>query len=145
MSEASGEIAALFRDYQAAYGEPDPAAAIADFFVFPCLITADAEPVALTPFASRQDCINTMSRFLKLYERIGAARAETLSLTVAPVSATLCTAMLGLAICNAAGERLYAFDAHYTLVRRDGAWRIAAIAHNEMPYLLARVAAIRAA
>ena len=62
---------------------------------------------------------------------------------MAEISPRLVQAHIHWALHNAAGERLYDFEAIYTVIRSDGALHITAIAHNELPQYQACLARLR--
>jgi hypothetical protein len=55
-------------------------------------------------------------------------------------SPRLAPASLRMEALNSAARTLYYFESTYTLAKIQGAWRIAAIAHNQIPRLLACLA-----
>ncbi len=125
-------IRAFFDSYRTAFERQD-AAAIADHFAYPGLVTSDAGEIALVPITDRQGWIGRLEQLLGMYRAIGVGSARVLDLTVAEISPRLVTARIHWALHDAAGERLYDFEAIYTVAQTTGAFHITAIAHNELP------------
>ncbi len=136
-------ISAFFDSYRAAFERQD-AAAIADHFAYPGLVTSDAGEIALVPITDRQEWIGKLEQLLGLYRAIGVATAHVLDLILTEVSPRLVQAHLHWALHNAAGERLYDFDAIYTVAHIGEGFHITAIAHDEMPHYQACYARIKA-
>ena len=79
-----------------------------------------------------------------MYHAIGVDTARVLDLTLTEISSRLVQAHVHWALHTAAGERLYDFDAIYTVAQTGGAFHIIAIAHNEMPQYRACYARLKA-
>ncbi len=136
-------ISVFFDSYRAAFERQD-AAAIADHFAYPGLVTSDMGEIALVPMTNRQEWIGKLEQLLGMYRAIGADSARVLDLTLTEISPRLVTAWIHWALHNAAGERLYDFDAIYTMAQTVGAFHITAIAHNELPRYQACYARLKA-
>ncbi len=136
-------ISAFFDSYRAAFERQD-AAAIADHFAYPGLVTSDAGEIALVPITHRQEWIGKLEQLLGMYRAIEVETARVLDLTLTEISPRLVTARIHWALHNAAGERLYDFEAIYTLAQTAGAFHIKAIAHNELPQYQACYARLKA-
>jgi hypothetical protein len=136
-------ISAFFDSYRAAFERQD-AAAIADHFAYPGHVTSDAGEIALVPIANRQEWIGKVEQLLDLYRAINLSSAQILDLALTEISSRLIQAQVHWALHDAAGLRLYDFVAIYTLANIDGAFRIAAIAHNELPQYQACLARLNA-
>jgi hypothetical protein len=137
--ETIAGVQAFLDSYRAAFEAYDADAA-ADHFLLPSFITSDAEPVALMPMATHADCRAGIAQVLALHRKLGVASGRVLGFLVIELSPRLATLDLHFEFCDAADAGLYDFRGLYTLVAQDGAWRIAAIAHNQIPRLLARLA-----
>jgi ketosteroid isomerase-like protein len=138
-SETATGIHALIESYRTAFERLD-AAAIADHFVYPCHITGDAEEIALIPMATRQDCIAAVQKVLAMHRQLGAPSGRIHDLSITELSPRLAQASLRMEALDSAARTLYDFESTYTLAKIQGAWRIAAIAHNQIPRLLACLA-----
>ena len=123
--------AGFFESYRAAFAHGD-VAAIITHFAFPCHITGEAREVTLTPIASHELGVHMVGDLLEMYRDVGIATARVLELTTIEVSPRLLVALVHWSLDDAAGAKVYAFEAAYTLARFDGVWRITAIAHNEI-------------
>jgi hypothetical protein len=129
------EIEAFFASYGAAYWRYDATSIIA-YFAYPCHVVSDAEPVALMPIASEQDCRVGVERVLGWHRAIGAVSSEMSEFIVTELSPQLVSVSLKSDFLDEAGRRLYDFHGIYTLVRAPEAWKVAAISHNQIPRLL---------
>jgi hypothetical protein len=136
-------ISAFFDSYRAAF-ERQEAAAVADHFVYPGHVTSDAGEITLVPITNRQEWIGKLEQLLGMYRAIGVATAQVLDLKLIEISPRLLQAHIHWALHNAAGERLYDFEAIYTVAQTGGAFRITALAHNETPRYQACYARLKA-
>ena len=130
--DARTAAGAFFASYRAAFDRAD-AATVLDHFAFPCHITGEGREVTLTSLASREEGARLVGQLLAMYRDVGVAAARVLALTASETSPRLLQVLVHWGLDGAAGARLYAFEAAYTLARIDGALRIGAIAHNEVP------------
>jgi len=136
-------ISAFFDSYRAAFERQD-AAAIADYFAYPGLVTSDAGEIALVPITNRQEWIGKVTQLLGMYQAIGVSSARVLDLTLIEISPSLLQAQIHWALQTVTGERLYDFQAIYTVAQTGGAFHITAIAHNELPQYQACYARLKA-
>lgn len=134
--DAAPSVAAFFADYRAAFETLDPEA-VAGYFAYPCHVTSDGDVPQLTTAASREEWRDQIAQLIALYEQVGVATADLLSLSESVLSPRVAQARVHWMLRDAAGRDLYDFDALYTLVRTDGGFAIAALAHDELPKLLA--------
>ncbi len=137
------QVTAFFDSYRTAFERRD-AAAIADHFTYPGHVTSDAGDIVLVPITNREEWIGKLEQLLGMYRAIEVSTAYVLDLTLTEIPPRLLQAHIHWALQNAAGERLYDFEAIYTVTRRDEACHIVAIAHNEMPQYQACYARLRA-
>ncbi len=136
-------ISTFFDSYRTAFERQD-AAAVADHFAYPGHVTSDAGGIVLVPITNRQEWIGKVEQLLGMYQAIGVGSARILDLTLTEISPRLVTAHIHWALQAAAGERLYDFEAIYTVAMSEGTFRIVAIAHNELPQYQACYARIKA-
>ncbi len=141
-SETAQSVTEFFESYRAAFERSD-SAAIADLFAYPCHIASDQGEIDLISVATRQEWIGQIERLLGGYRTIGVASARILELTTSELSPRLVQAILHWGLHDKAGGILYDFRAIYTLAAIDGALRITAIAHNEIPQLRAYLAKVQ--
>jgi hypothetical protein len=128
------EIEAFFASYRDAFDRYDSNSIVAHF-VYPCHFVSDADPVALLPIASEQDCRVGVDRVLGWHRTIGVVSGEVTEFIVTELSPRLVSVSLKKDFHDDAGRRLYDFQGVYILVRRDGFWKLAAISHNQIPRL----------
>lgn len=137
MTDDIAAIEAMFESYCTAFERRD-ANALASHFAFPCHIAGDAARPVLRAFADPAEYTATIATFLDGYRRAGVAQGDILRLAVRHVGPRIARADIRWRVRGATGP-LYDFDAVYTLAKQDS-WRIAAIAHNELPQLQAVLA-----
>ena len=142
-NDLHAQINAFFYSYRTAFEHQD-AAAIADHFSYPGHVTSDAGEIALVPIANRQDWIGKLEQLLGMYRAIGVGSARVLDLTLTEISPRLLQAQIHWALQTATGERLYDFEAIYTVAQTGGAFHITALAHNELPQYQACYARLKA-
>jgi len=131
-TDIQASVSAFFDSYRAAFERGD-ASAVADHFVYPGHVTSDAGEIVLVPITNRQEWLGKVEQLLGMYRAIELSSAYVLDLALTEISSRLVQAQVHWALHDAAGLRLYDFVAIYTLANIDGAFRIAAIAHNELP------------
>lgn len=133
-SDLAPNVDALFQSYRTAFERSDTPA-ITRHFAYPGHITSDIGDIVLTPVAAEDQWTGQVEQLLSAYARIGVASAVVLEMAATEISPRLCQAVLHWALNDAAGDTLYRFEATYTLAEIDGALRITALAHNELPRL----------
>jgi hypothetical protein len=133
--ELNEEVSAFFQSYQAAFEAMD-VDAIADCVAYPSHIVSDAEEVVLIPMTNRQECLAAMNTVIVVHRKLGAATGRIHDLSVREFSPRLVQASLRMEVLDGTSGFLYDFLATYTLAKFSGAWRIVAMAHNQIPRLL---------
>ena len=136
-------ISAFFDSYRMAFERQD-AAAIADHFAYPALVISDTGEIVLVPITNRQEWIGKLEQLLGMYRVIEVGTAHILDLILTEISPRLVTARIHWSLQTAVGERLYDFEAIYTVAYTGGAFHIVAIAHNELPQYQACYARLKA-
>lgn len=109
--------------------------AIVDQFSYPCQITSDAGEITVTVVPTREACVPPIERLIAAYRAIGFRTAEAADLRSIELTPGLAVAAVRWSLVDREGQRLYEFDAAYTLADRGEGLRIVAIAHNEAPRL----------
>ncbi len=84
-----------------------------------------------------------IERRLEMYAIIRAATAHVNAVVSTAVSERLVVAGVTWRMDDRTGTPLYEFSAVYTLVHIDGGFRIAAIAHDEVPKLRRAAAGVQ--
>jgi ketosteroid isomerase-like protein len=138
-NETAAAVRALLESYRDAFERLD-AAAIADHFAYPSHITGDADEIALMQLSNRQDCLAAVEKVLAMHRELEAPSGSIRDLSIVELSPRLTHASLRMEVHGRAGEALYDFEAAYTLAETRSGWRIAAIAHNQIPRLLECIA-----
>ena len=137
-SELHEEVRAFFRSYTAAFEALD-VDAIADCVAYPSHIVSDGEEVGLIAMADRQQCLAAMDRVVTLHRKLGAPAGRIHDLSIMELSPRLVQASLTMEVLDKSSSHLYDFQAIYSLAKFSGAWRIVAIAHNQIPRLMSCV------
>ena len=141
-SEPPASVNAFFDSYCTAFERSD-AAAIADHFAFPCHTTSDTGAMRVIHVADKAEWAGTIEQLLSMYRVIDVSSARVLALAVAELSPRLVQAVVHWGLHDSAGRDLYDFEATYTLAEIEGALRVAALAHNEIPRYEACVARLQ--
>jgi hypothetical protein len=141
--ETEASIVAFFDAYRLAFQNFDTAA-LARRFAYPVQLTTD-DGAAATVVTSEATYVEAIDPLLRSYRELGISDGEIVSLSTSVLSESLAQAFIDWNAREAGGAIVYNHQANYTLVRREGDWRIVAIALNEMSRLRASLKARRAA
>jgi hypothetical protein len=131
---ADQQVRSFFDTYRETFARYD-AAALADLFAFPLQVVSDAEEIAPLSIASREDWVGVLEGLLGGYRTIGVHSGEPLDIDARELTPRIVSAQVHWQLCREDGSTIYEFNAVYTLVGADGDWRVAAIAHDELPKL----------
>ena len=142
-NETVSTVRAFLESYRDAFERLD-AAAIADHFAYPSHITGDADEIALLQLSNRQDCLAAVEKVVAMHRELEAPSGTIRNLSIVELSPRLTQASLTMEVHRRTGGMLYDFQAVYTLAETRTGWRIAAIAHNQIPRLLECIARRRA-
>ena len=134
------DVRAFFDEYRATFARYD-AEALADLFAFPFHVVSDTEEIAPMSVANRDDWLGVLQGLLGGYRTLGVASGEPLELAVTELTPRLASARVHWELRRDDGSAIYRFTAVYTLARVGGRWRVAAIAHDELPKLQAALSA----
>ena len=141
--QIKADIEAMITDYRAAFSRYD-LDGILQCYTLPNHFISDAEVVALMPITTADDCRAGVERVLAWHRTIGMASGRLVKLAVTELSPQLAVAYLDVELQDGEGRRLYDYQGFYTAVKTVGGWRIASIAHNQVPRLKACVAQVKA-
>jgi hypothetical protein len=133
------ELRAFFDDYRSTFARYD-AEALAELFAFPFHVISDMDEIVPLSVAGRDDWIGVLEGLLGGYRTLGVAAGEPLELDVVELTPRVVSARLHWELRREDGSAIYDFTAVYTVARVGGAWRVAAIAHDELPKLQAALA-----
>lgn len=136
---ATDELLAAYRSAFAAFDVE----AVADMFAYPWQLTSGGDEAGVTIVAAREAWLPELERLVVAYRTIGVAAAEILDRRTTELAPGLAQVVVRWALTDRAGERIYEFDAAYTLADLGDGLRITAIAHNETPRLRAALTARR--
>jgi hypothetical protein len=131
-NETVTDVTSFFESYRLAFERLD-ASAIADHFAYPSHVTSDTGRIVLSPVVTKPDWTRQIEQLLAMYRAIGFASARILNLAPTKLSPRLVQTTVDWALQDNTGSLLYTFQAAYTLAKIDDAFRISAIAHNEIP------------
>jgi hypothetical protein len=138
-NEPAEDVKAFFEAYCAAFEALD-VEAIADCVAYPSHIVSDGDDVTMIAMSNRQDCLTAMNRVVVLHRQLGAPSGRIHDLSILTLSPRLVQASLRMDVLDGGSRLLYDFQASYSLARFADAWRIVAIAHNQIPRLLRCIA-----
>lgn len=128
----SARAEAFFDSYLAAFEQMD-AEAIAGHFAFPFHMTSDGDPVALSAVPDAATWRGEIERLVSFYRDMGVTSARMVSASSGELSPKVEHASIHWQLQDAAGADLYDFHAVYTLAEVEGATRVVALAHDELP------------
>ena len=114
--------------------------AITARFAFPCQVTSDGGAVTVTAAPNEEAWRPGIERIVGAYRLLGVRSATVAELRVVDVTHRVGHAVVRWTLTDATGATVYDFHASYTLADLGDGLRIAAIAHDETPRLLAAVA-----
>lgn len=132
----SERATAFFESYLSAFEAMD-ADAIAGHFAFPFHMTSEGEPVGLTAVPDAATWRGEIGRLVSFYGDLGVTSAQMVEATSTELSPRVEQAAIHWQLHDAGGADLYDFHAVYTLAEVDGATRVVALAHDELPRALA--------
>jgi hypothetical protein len=132
---------AILEAYAQAFRRFDHEGVIA-CLALPCFFASDRDgPPILTSVATEAEARKAIQPIFDWHRRLGVALGRHEVVARADLSDRLACLRLQVTPQDAAGVDLYTFEGVYTFARGDDGWRIAAIAHNQIPVLLARLSA----
>jgi len=129
-------VQAFFDTYRETFARYD-AAALADLFTFPLQVVGDADQVTPISIGSRDDWLPVLDGLLGAYRTLGVAGGEPLEIDANELTPRLSSTRVHWELRREDGSAIYDFTGVYTLVVVDGQWRVAGIAHDELPKLTA--------
>jgi hypothetical protein len=136
---SDSQVRSFFDTYRETFARYD-AAALADLFAFPLQVVSDAEQITPLSIASRDDWVGVLDGLLGGYRTLGVAAGEPLEMDATELTPRLWSTRVKWELRRSDGGAIYQFTAVYTLVGSGGGWRVAAIAHDELPKLGAALA-----
>lgn len=132
-------VSDFFDSYRRAFERFD-VGAIADHFTFPLQVAGDSEPVDLRCVASRDEWLETLTMLIDLYKGFEVKTATVLESTIAALSDRIVHATMHWSLRDGSDQEVYDFKGVYTLVAVGVDFRIAAIAHDELGKIMAKLA-----
>ena len=131
-------VSDFFDSYREAFERFD-VSAVADHFTFPLQVAGDSEPVDLRCVASRDEWLETLTMLIDLYKGFGVTTATVLESTVTTLSDRIAHAAMHWSLRDGSGQEIYDFNGVYTMVAVEGEFRVAAIAHDELGKIMAKL------
>lgn len=132
MSGTASRLDDFYDSYRTAFERLD-VAAIAEHFTFPLHLAGDDDQLTLFSVASREVLAARLERLLGMYRAIHFGSARVGSIEPTEISPRLLLARVHWELHNLDGRPLYDFEVCYTLAEIEGALKITAIAHAELP------------
>ena len=131
-SEVTADVRAFFTSYCTAFIRLD-APTVARHFADQVHLASETGESVRTEVVDRAQGRKTIDHLLEMYRAINFGWAEVTAMSIHALSPRLVEARLRWALQDSGRAPLYEFEALYTLARHDKAFRIVAIAHNEIP------------
>ena len=113
--------------------------AVLSHYAYPCHFTSDGDEVALMPLAEPAECRPRIERVMDWHRQLGADHSRIERRARTDLSPKLTCLTIRVEVLDRQRRFLYDFDGIYTFAHTREGWRIAAIAHNQIPRLLARL------
>lgn len=132
-------VSDFFDSYRRAFERFD-VDAIAGHFTFPLHVAGDSDPVDLRCVASRDEWLETLTMLIDLYKGFEVKTATVLESTIVALSDRIAHATMHWSLRDGLDQEIYDFRGVYTLVAIDGDFRVAAIAHDELGKIMAKLA-----
>ena len=132
-------VSDFFDSYREAFERFD-VDAVADHFTFPLQVAGDSEPVDLRCVATRDEWLETLTMLIDLYKGFGVTTATIVRSTVTSLTDRIAHAAMHWSLRDGSDQEVYDFNGVYTLVAVDGEFRVAAIAHDELGKIMAKLA-----
>jgi hypothetical protein len=126
----------FFDEYAGAFARYD-ARALAELFAFPFHVVSITEDPTAISVSTRDDWLPVLDGLLASYRRLEVAGGVPLELEVSELTDRACSVRVHWELRKDDGSAIYDFAAVYTLAQVAGAWRVFAIAHDELPKLQA--------
>ena len=131
-------VSDFFDSYREAFERFD-AAAVADHFTFPLQVAGDSEPVDLRCVGSRDEWLETLTMLMDLYKGFGVTTATIQESSMTTLSDRIAHVAMHWSLRDGSGHEIYDFNGVYTLVACAGEFRVAAIAHDELGKIMAKL------
>lgn len=128
--------------YAADFASGD-AATVAGHFADPLHVVGETRVDPEVTTADGAQWRRVVDRLLGAYRQLGVTGVRVRSLQPVRLGGGVQLAVVAWTLTRADGSSVYDFEAAYTVVRAGGGLRIAAVAHNETPRLLAALSAHR--
>ena len=127
-------------DYAAAFASLD-SAAVLRYFDYPLLVTGDRGSAVSVEVLDETQFRDVLAGLLHAYRALDVAAGKVIGSSSFELSPRLAQVNVRWGLLSERGEPVYEFDASYTLVAAGDAYRIRAVTHNEVPELMAALAA----
>lgn len=137
-AEETTSVDAFFRSYLDAFERLD-VEALSERLAYPCHMAGEGG--SLTVMATPADYAAGVAPLIRAYRALGVVRGTIRDSSILSLAPDLAQVRIEWDARDAGGGVIYEHQAVYTLVRRSGAWAIAALAFNEMSRLRACLAA----
>ena len=127
-------LQAFFDEYRATFARYD-VDALAELFAFPLQVVSGTDEGAAISVSTREEWRPVLEGLLGAYRSLGVADGEPLELDATELTPHVASARAHWELRREDGGAIYDFTAVYTLAQVDGAWRVVAVAHDELPKL----------
>ena len=138
--DTTPDLRAFFADYRTTFARLDRDALL-PFFSLPVQVVSATNDATSISVFDAESWPSVLDGLLGAYRILGVADAEPLQMDVTQVTPQVLSAHVRWELRRHDGSVVYGFSAVYTVVEVDGALRICAIAHDELPRLDAALGA----
>lgn len=114
--------------------------ALSELFTLPVQVVSAIDHGVTVSVSNREEWFAVLDGLLAAYRSLGVADAEVLESEPMPVTPELASARVFWRLRRDDGSCVYHFTAIYTIAEINGTFRVAGIAHDELPKLQAAMA-----
>ena len=138
---AAPAVQSFFEQYRTTFARFDRDALV-ELFVFPLQLVSATKAAPSVSVVDRNDWPALLDGLFEAYRVLGVTGAEPLELATLDVASDVVSARVHWELRREDGGAIYDFTAIYTLADVSGSFRIAGIAHDELPKLEAALNAM---
>ncbi len=135
-------LKAFLDEYRATFTRFD-LDALAELFAFPLQIVSATDDAPVISVSTRDEWPAVLRGLFGAYRALGIVDAEPLEMEITELAPKVGTVRVHWQLQRDDGSAVYDVTAVYTVVEVEGARRIVAIAHNELPELGAAMGRIQ--
>ena len=130
------DVPEFFQRYRTVFSSFDRDALI-DLYTYPVHVVSATDDAPMVMAFTRDEWAGVLDGLLNAYRKIGIVDGDPQNLDCKEIASDAATVRLRWHLTREDGSHVYDIAAGYTLAKLDGDWRVAALAHDELPKLTA--------